>query len=206
MGSTLQATISEHNTTTQASALDLHPTWSLLFTKTSVLQPPPPRRRHLGYCNVMRPLWTLTSSRKTKKTILTNILTSRAQPPRDKPFGPWGAPSGNGPCRHAAEPGLLNVGDRGQQAPATTQSQRGLYAPDPLTGRDYFGSPTQGRRRFASEDQSQQCRLSDIRQVTRGNPEVPARNRQDNAGKGRSSMGGPADQHPRGGSTSRRRP
>ena len=53
---------------------------------------------------------------------------------------------------------LLNVGDRDQHAPATAQSQRGLYdqsqrgiyAPDPLTGREYFGSPTQDRRGFAS--------------------------------------------------------
>ena len=108
IGSTLRATMPEHDTTTQVSALDFHPTWSLLLTKTSVLQPEPPRqRRHLGYYNGKMVLsarscdlftiptipWTLTSSRKTTRTILNNILTTE---PRDNNFGPWGSPSGNG--------------------------------------------------------------------------------------------------------------
>ena len=88
MGSTRQATISEHTTTTQVRALDFHPTWSLPFTKTSVLQPkPPPMRRHLGYFNGKTacsrtscvPYTILTiqgTTTSTTRPILTKILAS----------------------------------------------------------------------------------------------------------------------------------
>ena len=85
---------------------------------------------------------------------------------------------------------LLNVDDKGQQgltrSQAHAQAQRGLYATNPLTGRVYFGSPTHGRRRFASAEQSQQCRLSDVRQAATGHPDP---SRPDNAEHDRTDVG-----------------
>ena len=89
-----------------------------------------------------------------------------------------------------------NADGKDQQGLTKSQAQRGLYATNPLTGRDYFGSSTQDRRRFASVEQSQQRRLSDIRQVATGYPDP---SRLDNAQHDRTGVGLHAGNPPSGG-------